>query len=70
MPSICKVQIVFDGADCSLQTASGAFSLRDHAGNEVTLQLREILRCLSIAEHKGLVTGLTPEFWTSAEQYK
>lgn len=57
------VQIIFDDPECAITRPSNStFSLRDSAGNQVTLHLREILRCLSIAEHEKLVTGLTAEF--------
>lgn len=71
MATTSIVQVSFDDPGCAITRPSAtAFGLRDDAGNQVTLQLRDILRCLSIAEHEKLVTMLPSEFWAAAEQYK
>lgn len=71
MLTTSTVQISFDDPEAAITRPSAtAFGLRDSAGNQVTLQLRDILRSLSIAEHEKLVSALPSEFWASAQRYK
>jgi hypothetical protein len=71
MRTIATVQVTFNDPGCAiLRPSATEFGLRDDAGNQVTIQLRDILRCLSIAEHDKLVGPLSAEFWASAQQHK
>lgn len=69
MRTTATVQVTFNDPGCAI-TRPSATGLRDGAGNQVIIQLRDILRCLSIAEHDKLVGPLSAEFWASAQQHK
>lgn len=71
MATTSVVNMQFDDAGCTINSTGGrAFTLRDGAGNQVTLSLRAIVRCLAVAEHEKLVAALPAEFWQQADQLK
>jgi len=71
MAATSTVSMDFDDAGCTIASAGGkGFALRDTAGNQVTVSLMAVLRCLAVAEHKKLVPALPGEFWQYVEHLK
>lgn len=60
----------FDATGCSIASAGTDFALRDSSGNEVTISLQALLRCLAIAETEKTLPQLPGEFWQSVEQIR
>lgn len=71
MATTSTVRMKFDDAGCTIDSSGGnAFTLRDAVGNQVTISLTALLRCLAVAEHEKLVPALPGEFWQRFEQSK
>ena len=71
MSTTSIVNMIFDDSGCTIASVgSDSFSLRDNAGNQVTVSLKAVLRCLAVAEHEKLVPLLPSTFWTRVEQPK
>ncbi len=53
MATTSTVSVIFEDKGCAIGTAAGGgYTLRDPAGNQVTLSLRAIVRCFAVAEHE------------------
>ena len=63
MPTTVTAKIIFDDKGAQIGRDGEWFVLRDTAGNEVTMSLQAVLRCLSIAEHEKVIPELPDEFW-------
>lgn len=71
MATTSTVSMVFDDKSCTIGTAAaGGYTLRDEAGNQVTLSLRAVVRCMAVAEHEKKIPALPGEFWQHVEQLK
>jgi hypothetical protein len=63
MATTAQIRLFFDDEGGKVVTTDEGFVLHDRAGNEVTLPLRVVLRCLELAEREKLVPELPYEFW-------
>ena len=71
MPTTSTVSVKFDDTGCTIASAgSRGFTLSDAAGNQITVSLKAIMRCLAVAEHEKQVPELPSEFWQHVEQLK
>jgi hypothetical protein len=71
MATTSTVKIKLDDRDCGIAATNGSgFTFQDAAGNEVSISLRGVLRCLSIAEAEKAVPALPAEFWTAVEHHQ
>lgn len=71
MATTSTVKIKLDDRECGIASTSGAgFTFQDAAGNEVSISMRAVLRCLSIAEAEKSVPALPAEFWTAVERHQ
>lgn len=71
MATTSTVKMKLDDRECGIASTSGSdFTFQDGAGNQVTISLRAVLRCLSIAEAEKSVPALPAEFWAAVEQHK
>jgi hypothetical protein len=68
MTTSITAQINFDDAKAQIASQGNGFKLRDQVGNEVTISLNVILRCLAIAETEKSLPALPGEFWQTVEQ--
>jgi len=65
------VSMKFDDTGCTIASVgANSFTLRDSAGNQVTMSLKAIMRCMAVAEHEKMVPALPSEFWQHVEQLK
>lgn len=62
-----RAQMVFEDAGGTIMPASSGFTLKDKQGNEITISVSALLRCLAIAEHEKMVPALPGEFWQEVE---
>jgi hypothetical protein len=71
MATTSTVKIKLDDLECGIASSSSSgFTFQDAAGNEVSISLRAVLRCLSIAEAEKLVPALPSEFWSAVEHHQ
>ncbi|MCU6502253.1 hypothetical protein LPN04_31110 [Rugamonas sp. A1-17] len=71
MATTSTAKIKLDDRECSIASTSGSgFTFQDAAGNEVSMPLRAMLRCLSIAEAEKSVPALPAGFWTAVERHQ
>jgi hypothetical protein len=71
MATTSTVKTKLDDRECGIASTGGSdFTFQDRAGNEVSISLRAVLRCLSLAETEKSVPALPPEFWTAVEHRK
>lgn len=62
-----RAQMVFDDAGATIMPTGPGFTLKDKQGNEITISVSALLRCLAIAEHEKMVPALPGEFWQQVE---
>lgn len=62
-----RAQMVFDDAGATILPAGSNFALKDKMGNEITISVSALLRCMAIAEHEKMVPALPGEFWQQVE---
>lgn len=62
-----RAQMVFDDAGATIMPTVAGFTLKDKQGNEVTISVSALLRCMAIAEHEQMVPALPGEFWQQVE---
>jgi hypothetical protein len=62
-----RAQMIFDDVGATIMPTGAGFMLKDKHGNEITLSLSALLRCMAIAEHEKQVPALPGEFWQQVE---
>lgn len=70
MPTTVTAKITFDDKGAQIASTGDGFLLRDRGGNEVTISLNALVRCLAIAEYEKTLPALSGEFWQSVDQLK
>lgn len=68
MPTTITAKMKFDDVGAQIASHGDGFKLRDPAGNEVTVSLNAILRCLAIAENEKSLPALPGEFWQAVDR--
>jgi hypothetical protein len=62
-----SAQMDFDDAGATIMPTGSGFTLKDKQGNQITLSLSALLRCMAVAEYEKLVPALPGEFWQQVE---
>lgn len=71
MASTSTVKVKLDDRECGIASTGGSsFTFQDAAGNEVSISLRGLLRCLSIAGAEKTVPALPGDFWAAVERHQ